>query len=201
MMAKYSRKSPKKQRKDGGHTHFSRLETVRAREVLGDAYELILNAPSSAAMRKTLNSASWQVKKAVLLEALELGDVGRANSLATQILNLTEVKKQEVSGNVTYNERVEILLAEVTGVPFDVLAERAKQIKESTRLIEGGFIGGSEAEPDRVDTDRRRDEEEESFQVLVVEDGTVQEQTLPIRNRNVRRRPNPSARKSSKGSS
>jgi len=193
----YSRKTPKKQRKDGGHTAYSRVESVRAKEVLGEAHELLMSARNPEHLKKMLNSASWQVKKAILLEAIELGNIGYANNLANQILNLTEVKKQEFRGDFTYSERVEILLAEVTGVPFEVLAERAKQIQESKRQITDGQEAGRSGDS----ADRGGDEAPESFQVLVVEDGAVHEQSLPIRNRNVGRRTNPPAKEGSGGSS
>lgn len=190
-MARPGRK-PKKQKKDGFREQHRMAEIVRAKQILGDAHELIVNCTSVAQLRKILNSASWTIKKAILLEALELGHIDRANHLATQILQLTETKKQEIRGEIGYNAKLEVLLAEVTGVPFEVLAERAKQIKSATKQITEGDGGRA-----RASSDRGGDETPESFEVLVVEDGSVQEQSLPIRNRNVRGRANPSASRSS----
>jgi hypothetical protein len=69
------------------------VEQIRVKQILGDVLELVLNATSPAQLKKVLNSSAWQIKKAVLVEALELGHIDRANTLATQILNLTEVKE------------------------------------------------------------------------------------------------------------
>jgi len=193
MARNYSRKNPKRKRKDGGATESRVVESIRVKEILGEAYDLIMNCNSAAQLKKALNSASWTIKKGILLEALELGHIDRANYLSTQILNLTESKKQEVRADFTFNERIEILMAEVTGVPFDVLEQRAREIRSAQERITSG------QEPERLGTgtDRGRDEAPESFEVLVLEDGSVREQSLPIRNRNVGRRPNRSTKESS----
>lgn len=159
-------RQPKKQRKDGGMQTHRMVEQLRVKEILGDALELVLNATSVTQLRKVLNSASWKIKKAILVEALELGHIERANNLATQILNLTEVKEKRVSGNigVDVNENIQVLMAEITDVPFEVLEERAKQIKRDIKLIGTG-------------SDRRGDEETGPEEILLVEDGPVQGRT------------------------
>jgi hypothetical protein len=123
------------------------VEQIRVKQILGDVLELVLNATSPAQLKKVLNSSAWQIKKAVLVEALELGHIDRANTLATQILNLTEVKEKKISGGlgVDVNQNLQILMAEITDVPFEVLADRAKQLRD-TKLLGTG-------------PDRRRDDE------------------------------------------
>ena len=161
-------RQPKKQRKDGRKAEHRVTEHIRVKQILGEVLELVLNATSAAQLRKVLNSASWKIKKAILVEALELGHIDRANNLATQILNLTEVKEKKLSGylGVDVNENVQILLAEITDVPFAALEERAKQLR-NTKLIGHSGTGA----------DRGRDEASESGEVLVVEDVTVHEQS------------------------
>lgn len=156
-------RQPKKQRKDGGMQTHRMVEQLRVKEILGDVLDLVLTATSAAQLRKVLNSASWQIKRALLVEALELGHIDRANNLATQILNLTEVKEKKVSGHigVDVNENIQVLMAEITDVPFEVLEERAKQLRERR------LIGGS--------SNRGGDETPEPVEVLVVEDGEVSE--------------------------
>jgi hypothetical protein len=138
------------------------VEQIRVKQILGDVLELVLGATSPAQLKKVLNSASWSIKKAILVEALELGHIDRANNLATQILNLTEVKEKKFSGDfgVNVNQNLQILMAEITDVPFAVLEERAKQLRD-TKLLGTG-------------ADRGRDEAAESGEVLLVEDGAVQ---------------------------
>jgi hypothetical protein len=138
-------------------------EQIRVKQILGDVLNLVLNATSPAQLKKVLNSSAWQIKKAVLVEALELGHIDRANTLATQILNLTEVKEKKISGGfgVDVNQNLQILMAEITDVPFEVLADRAKQLRDTKLLGTGDH--------------RRRDETSESGEVLLVEDGAVQE--------------------------
>jgi hypothetical protein len=161
-------RQPKKERKDGGKQTHRIVEQIRVKQILGDVLDLVLNATSASQLRKVLNSASWKIKKAILIEALELGHIDRANNLATQILNLTEVKEKKLSGNIgmDINESVQILMAEITDVPFHVLEERAKQIRELK------YIGHS-----GTGADRGRDEASEPGEVLVVEDVTVHKQS------------------------
>jgi hypothetical protein len=154
-------RQPKKQRRSGRAATDRIVEDIRVKQILGDVLELVLNATSAAQLKKVLNSASWSIKKAILVEALELGHIERANNLATQILNLTEVKEKKLSGGfgVDVNQNLQILMAEITDVPFEALADRAKQLTD-TKLIGTG-------------ADRRRDEASESGEVLLVEDGAV----------------------------
>jgi hypothetical protein len=158
-MAKYT-KSLKKQRRDGRREEHAITEQIRVKQILGDVLELVVSAKSPAQLRKVLNSASWQIKKATLVEALELNQLYRANRLASEILNLTEVKKKSIEGNINYNENVNILMAEITDVPFEYLEQRATQLRE----------GGQS----RTGADRRGDETPASDEVLLVEATTVQ---------------------------
>jgi hypothetical protein len=137
------------------------VEHIRVKQILGDVLELVLNTTSPAQLKKVLNSSAWQIKKAVLVEALELGHIDKANNLATQILNLTEVKEKKLSGGfgIDVNQNLQVLMAEITDVPFELLAERAKQLADTKYLGTG--------------SDRRGDEETESGEVLLVEDGAV----------------------------
>lgn len=139
------------------------VEHIRVKQILGDVLELVLNTTSPAQLRKVLNSSAWQIKKAVLVEALELGHIDKANNLATQILNLTEVKEKKVTGGlgIDVNQNLQILMAEITDVPFEALAERAKQLTDTKYLGTG--------------SDRRGDEEAGPGEVLLVEDGAVSE--------------------------
>lgn len=159
-------RQPKKQRKDGGMQTHRMVEQLRVKEILGDVLDLVVTATSAAQLKKILNSASWQIKRAILVEALELGHIERANNLATQILNLTEVKEKKISGGIgiDVNENIQVLMAEITDVPFEILEQRAKQIKQDIKLIGTG-------------SDRRRDEEAEPGEVLLVEDEPVQKQS------------------------
>jgi hypothetical protein len=159
-MGRYT-KSFKKQRKDGGHKEHEMVERIRTKQILGDVLELVMTAESPAQMRRVLNSAAWKIKKACLVESLELEQLGRADKLASEILNLTEVKKKAIEGNINYNENVQILMAEITDVPYEVLERRASQLRE------GRFIGTGD--------DRRGDETPASNEVLLVEADTVQE--------------------------
>ena len=159
-MAKYT-KSLKKQRKDGGAMQHYVTEQIRVKQILGDVLELVATAKSAAELRKVLNSAAWKIKKATLMEALELNQLGRADKLASEILNLTEVKKKAVEGNINYNENINILMAEITDVPYEVLEQRATQLRESGR-------GGT-------GVDRRGNETPASDEVLLVEAKTVSE--------------------------
>ncbi len=154
-------RQPKKQKRDGRAALDRMVEDIRVKQILGDVLELVLNATSAAQLKKVLNSASWQIKKAILVEALELGHIERANNLATQILNLTEVKEKKLSGGfgVDINQNLQILMAEITDVPFEALANRARQLAD-TKLLGTG-------------ADRGRDEAPESGEVLLVEDGAV----------------------------
>jgi hypothetical protein len=155
-------RQPKKPKKDGRAATNRIVEDIRVRQILGDVLDLVLNATSAAQLKKVLNSASWQIKKAILVEALELGHIERANNLATQILNLTEVKEKKLSGGfgIDINQNLQVLMAEITDVPFAALEERAKQLRDIKLLGTG--------------PDRGRDEAPESGEVLVVEDGAVQ---------------------------
>jgi hypothetical protein len=153
-MARYT-KSFRRQRRDGGQAEYIMTERIRVKQILGDVLELVLSARSPAQLRKVLNSAAWQIKKATLVEALELGDVGRANALSSEILNLTEVKKQSFEGNLNVNENINILMAEITDVPFEVLQDRATKLAESGRS--------------RIGSNRTGDETPASDEVLLVE--------------------------------
>jgi hypothetical protein len=159
-MARYT-KSFTRQRKDGGQAEWIMTERIRVKQILGDVLELVCSAKSPSQLRKVLNSAAWQIKKATLVEALELNDTNRANRLATEILNLTEVKKQSFEGNINYNENVNILMASITDVPFEYLEKRATAIRE-------GGLGGT-------GVDRRGDETPAAKEVLLVEAETVHE--------------------------
>lgn len=154
-------RQPKKQKRDGRAATDRIVEDIRVKQILGDVLDLVLNATSPAQLKKVLNSASWSIKKAILVEALELGHIERANNLATQILNLTEVKEKKLSGGfgVDINQNLQILMAEITDVPFEALADRARQLGD-IKLIGTG-------------PDRRGDEAPESGEVLLVEDGAV----------------------------
>jgi hypothetical protein len=159
-MARYT-KAFRKQRKDGGQTEWVMTEQIRVKQILGEVLELVATAKTPAQLRKVLNSAAWSIKKATLVEALELNDVHRANRLATEILNLTEVKKQSFEGNINYTENVNILMATITDVPFEYLEQRANAIRE----------GGQS----RTGIDRRGDETPAANEVLLVEAETVHE--------------------------
>ena len=156
-------RKPKKTKRDGRKEENAIVESIRMKQILGEVLDLVINSTSVAQLRKVLNSASWQIKKAVLVEALELGDVSKANNLATQILNLTEVKEKKISGGlgVDVNQNLQILMAEITDVPFAALEERARQLRD-VKLIGTG-------------DDRGGDETPESDEVLLVEDGGVSE--------------------------
>ena len=159
-MARYT-KSFRRQRRDGGQQEYIMTERIRVKQILGDVLELVLSAKSPAQLRKVLNSAAWQIKKATLVESLELGNVHRANRLATEILNLTEVKKQSFEGNLNVNENINILMAEITDVPFEILQDRATKLAELGR---SGIVG-----------DRAGDETPASNEILLVEAETVHE--------------------------
>ena len=154
-------RQPKKQRRDGSAATHRMVEDIRVKQILGEVLTLVLNATSPAQLKKVLNSASWSIKKAILVEALELGHIERANNLATQILNLTEVKEKKLSGGfcIDVNQNLQILMAEITYVPFEALEERARQLRDVKYIGTGG--------------DRGRDEASESDEVLLVEDGAV----------------------------
>lgn len=159
-MGRYT-KSLRKQRKDGVAMEHYVTEQIRVKQILGDVLELVATAKSAAQLRKVLNSAAWKIKKATLMEALELNQLGRANKLASEILNLTEVRKKAFEGNINYNENVNILMAEITDVPFEVLEQRATQLRE----------GGQS----RAGNHRRGDETPASDEVLLVEAETIYE--------------------------
>jgi hypothetical protein len=155
-------RQPKKPRRDGRAATDRIVDDIRVKQILGDVLDLVIKTTSAAQLKKVLNSASWSIKKAILVEALELGHIERANNLATQILNLTEVKEKRLSGGfgVDINQNLQILMAEITDVPFEILADRAKQLRETKLLGTGDH--------------RRRDETSESGEVLLVEDEPVQ---------------------------
>jgi hypothetical protein len=157
-MARYT-KSFRRQRRDGGQQEYIVTEQIRVKQILGDVLDLVLSAKSPAQLKKVLNSAAWSIKKATLVEALELGNVHRANRLASEILNLTEVKKQSIEGNLNVNENINILMAEITDVPFGILQDRATKLAELGRSGTGG--------------DRAGDETPASDEVLLVEAETV----------------------------
>jgi hypothetical protein len=157
-MARYT-KSFRRPRRDGGQQEYIVTEQIRVKQILGEVLELVLSAKSPAQLKKVLNSAAWTIKKATLVEALELGNVHRANRLASEILNLTEVKKQSFEGNLNVNENINILMAEITDVPFAILQDRATQLAELGRSGTGG--------------DRAGDETPASDEVLLVEAETV----------------------------
>lgn len=157
-------RAPKRQRKDNRKAEERVVDHIRVKQILGDVLELVLNTTSAAQLKKVLNSSAWQIKKAVLVEALELGQIDKANHLATQILNLTEVKEKKLTGGfgIDVNQNLQVLMAEITDVPFDLLTERANQLRlGNTKLIGAG-------------ADRRGDEAPEPGEVLLVEDGAVQ---------------------------
>lgn len=126
------REQPKPQRKSGRLAEQRVVEQIRIKEILGDILDLVANSKSITELRKTLNSASWQIKKAILMEALELGHIERASRMATEILNLTEVKEKKISGNfgIDVNQNIKVLMAEITDIPYEVLEERAEKIKK-----------------------------------------------------------------------
>lgn len=181
-------REPKKPRKTGSGAQHRVVEEIRVKQILGEMLELILNS-SEAEIKKVMNSASWGIKKAILVEALELGHIERANNLATQILNLTEVKEKKVTGDIGFqiDNNVRVLMAEITDVPYEVLAQRAEQLRELKR------VGAC--------ADRRGDVPTKSGDVLLVEDGTVQGSSGTVRKRNAKSGANSSTAKSSKGNS
>ena len=75
-------------------------KSIRVQQLLGDVKDLVLTAESPSQLRRILNSAAWKIKKAGLVEALEMHDIGTANRLASEILTLTEVKKARVESNI-----------------------------------------------------------------------------------------------------
>ena len=156
-------RQPKKQRKDNRRAEERVVDHIRVKQILGDVLELVLNTTSAAQLKKVLNTSAWQIKKAVLVEALELGQIDKANALATQILNLTEVKEKKLTGGfgIDVNQNLQILMAEITDVPFELLTERANQL----RLGNTKLIGAR--------SNRRGDEAPEPGEVLLVEDGAV----------------------------
>lgn len=133
---------------------------VWLKQVLGETLELVMTETDPQRLRRTLNSASWKLKKAVMADAIQQGDLRRLDAIASYILGLTEVKKAEQVHNVNVSQNVQVLLAEITDVPFHVLEERAKQLRELKRVGAG--------------PNRRGDEASESREILVVEDGAVQ---------------------------
>ncbi|GAG30726.1 unnamed protein product, partial [marine sediment metagenome] len=110
-----------------------------------------------------LNDASWKVKKAVLAEALQTGNLDKASSVATHILNLTEVKKTILDSNVNISQNINVLMAEITDVPYELLEARAKELQGLRETKQAG-----------TGADRGRDETPASERVLVVQDGAVQ---------------------------
>jgi hypothetical protein len=166
-------RQPKKPRKDGGGTQHRIVEQIRVKQILGEVLELILNSDESQ-IKRIMNSASWQIKKAILVEALELGHIEKASNLATQILNLTEVKEKKLTGDIGLNvdNNIRVLMAEITDVPYEILAQRAEQLRELRR------IGAS--------ADRGGDVSAESGELLLVEDEPVQRQAGTVRKRNAK---------------
>jgi hypothetical protein len=67
---------------DGRKAEARVVDHIRVKQILGDVLELVLNTTSSAQLKKVLNSSAWQIKKAVLVEALELGHIDKANNLS-----------------------------------------------------------------------------------------------------------------------
>lgn len=104
------------------------VNAIRAKEVLKEALDLVM-AGNADGMKKRLNRASWKVKEILLKELLEQGEVYRANDMATEIIDMTEEKKTTLNANINVSEKVLILQAAIEGVPFDVLAQRADQLR------------------------------------------------------------------------
>lgn len=161
-MAKPGNKGNNKRvkRGDGGKQEHRVVHAIWLQEILGDALELIMTTKDTAKLRKTLNSASWKIKKAVMADALEQGDLHKANAVATYILNLTEVKKAAIEQNINVNENVRILMEAIVDVPYEHLEQRANQLREVKRI--------------GIGTHRARDDEEGTGEVLLVEAESVQ---------------------------
>lgn len=136
------------------------IEAIRIKEILGDALKLLTSEDGSN-LKKILNTVSWKVKKAILQEAIERGKIWQVDRLASEILNLTEVKKAALEANVNINENVQILMAEIKDVPYEVIEQRAKQLRELKRL--------------RARTSGTTDDGGQSGEVLVLQDGAVSE--------------------------
>ena len=64
------RQQPKKIRKDGTLAQHRIVEQIRVKEILGEVLDLVLESKSVTELRKVLNSASWKIKKAILVEAI-----------------------------------------------------------------------------------------------------------------------------------
>jgi len=155
--------SKSKPRKDGGKQEDKVVRAIWLKDILQEALDLIMTTTDPNRLKRLLNDASWKVKKAVLAEALQSGNLDKASSVATHILNLTEVKKAALDANINMNQNVNILLAEITDVPYELLEARAKELQ-----------GLGEAKQVGTGADRGRDETPASERVLVVQDGAVQ---------------------------
>lgn len=133
------------------------IDFIRNKQLVEEALN-ILNAKDARSLKVKMNDASWHVKKLALLEALETGDMKTANKLASEVLDLTEAKKQEVKGQFIVNERLQVLVAEVENLSDEQLYKRAEEIR---RLREG--------------VDPQGDEEARSREVLEMGDVTIQD--------------------------
>lgn len=155
--------SKSKPRKDGGKQEDKVVRAIWLKDILQDALDLILTTKDPKTLKRLLNDASWKVKKAVMAEALQTGNLEKASSVASHILNLTEVKKASLESNININQNVQVLMAEITDVPYELLEARAKEIQERREARQIG-----------TGVDRGRDETPASERVLVVQDGAVQ---------------------------
>jgi len=148
------------QRKDGGKTEHRTVHAAWLQDILGEALHLIMTTRDTRKLRKVLNDSSWKVKKAVMADALEQGNLTKANAIATYILNLTEVRKAAVEKNINVNENVRVLMDEIIDADFEILEKRASQLREAKRL--------------RAGADRAGDDASGTGEVLLVEDASVQ---------------------------
>ena len=137
------------------------VDAIAFKELL-DSTKALLKSGDLRTLKKNLNSASWNIKRVLLEHLVASGDIKRANKLASEIIGYTEPKKQEIEGHLQVDQRAQVIVAELEGVPFELLAKRAEQIR---REIEEGRTG-----PDRI-----RDEASGPEEVLDVEAGTLQE--------------------------
>jgi len=111
------------------------VDMVRSKELLAEVLSYIdSHRGSVASLKKKLNNASWNIKKALLIEAIQLGEGSKMNDLASEILKITEPKKATVKGEFEINkfgEEVVMLLDDLEDVDHEKLFERAEEIRQS----------------------------------------------------------------------
>lgn len=133
------------------------IDHIRNKGLVEEALKVI-NAKDARSLKVKLNDASWRVKQLAMLEALEEGDMRKANRLASEILDLTEAKKQKVEGHLLVDTRMQVLVAEVENLSDEALYRRAEEIGRAG--AKSNLEGDEEAEPRKI---------------LDVEDASVQE--------------------------